>query len=134
MHDLFTHDIKLASILIALGIPSRKSDPVTSTVEFVEGHRKEQFVFWFGVDDAQKSQATEFISAYNACRNWEEYKLPCEHPLYYMKGCLENREVLLNWIRKNVAPMKIIKNGSQTILIGEKASQKTKDKLQKFIQ
>jgi hypothetical protein len=44
-----------------------------------------------------------------------------------MKGVLDNREVLLNWIRKDVPPMRIITHGSKTILIGERTSKKTRD-------
>ncbi len=134
MNDIYIHDIKLAAILDALGIPYRKTDPVTCVIETTDsGHRKEQYTFWFDVSaDGMRDKAKEYIRAYNAARDWHEYTLGQDHPIYYMKAVLENREVRLNWIRKNVAPQKVITVGDKTILIGEKASQRTRDKMKEL--
>lgn len=133
MDNIPTNDIKLAAILIAMGIPTRQSDPVTCVVTNEGGIRKETFTFWFDVSAGKKDEAKKLIDAYQKARNWEEMVLDAEHPLYWMKGALENREVLLHWIRKNVKPMKIIQHGNKTVLIGENASKSLKDKIRKIL-
>ena len=47
MHATPTGDIKLASILVALGAPMRSEDPVTCVVENRNGKDFKQFTFWF---------------------------------------------------------------------------------------
>lgn len=134
MTDIFVTDIKLASILTALGVPTRPSDPVTCEIEERHGVRHEQYKFWFNVDDPKiRDIAKETIDAYCKARNWEEFTLDKEHPIYWMKGALENREVFLGWMRKNVAPLKIIQVGEKTILIGERATRQLKEKMKKLL-
>ena len=125
-----THDIKLASILVAMGIPIRKQDPITCQVVKISGVRKEEFTFWFDVTDPEKeAEVLIVLGAYAKARDWGELVLEKEHPIYWMKGALENREVLLHWIRKNVQPMRVIKIGDKTVLIGERASPILRDKM-----
>jgi hypothetical protein len=123
MDNLPTCDIKLAAILVALGIPIREVDPVTCVVDQERGRRNEVYTFWFDVSGfGLRDKAKQLIEAYKAAREWADFKLDKEHPLYWMKGALENREVLLNWIRKDVKPMQILTAGNKTVLIGEHAS------------
>lgn len=135
MDNIPTNDIKLASILISLGVPLRETDPITCVVSNEAGAgRKEVYTFWFDVSaGGTKALAQEMMSAYAAARDWKEIRLDMEHPLYWMKGVLENRENLLHWIRKKVQPMKIITCGSKTVLIGEHASKSLRDKFRKMI-
>jgi len=123
MDNLPTCDIKLAAILVALGIPIREVDPVTCVVDQERGRRNEVYTFWLDVSGfGLRDKAKQLIEAYKAAREWADFKLDKEHPLYWMKGALENREVLLNWIRKDVRPMQILTAGNKTVLIGEHAS------------
>jgi len=134
MDNIPTNDIKLASILISLGVPLRHTDPITCVASNDAGAgRKEVYTFWFDVSNGKKAQAMETMSAYASARDWKEITLDIEHPLYWMKGVLENRENLLHWIRKKVQPMKIITCGSKTVLIGENASKSLRDKMRKMI-
>jgi hypothetical protein len=134
MTDIFVTDIKLASILVALGVPRRPSDPVTCEIEERHGVRKEQFKFWFGLDNPDhRDTAKEIINAYSKARNWEEFTMDKEHPIYWMKGVLENRECYLGEIRKKVAPIRIIQVGEKTVLIGEHASRELRDKMKKLL-
>lgn len=122
--SLYVTDIKLASILSALGIPKRQSDPVTCIVR--EG--KEQFTFWFDTSDPTKrAEADRYFKAYVAARNWDDSVLGAEHPLYWMKAALENREVYLHWMRSKVAPLTEIQHGSKTVLIGARASKRAQE-------
>jgi hypothetical protein len=50
-----------------------------------------------------------------------------------MKGALENREALLHWMRAKVVPMRIIQHGDKTVLLSERASEKTKAKIKNLI-
>lgn len=124
MNHLFVTDIKLASILSALGIPRRESDPITCMVR--DG--REQYSFWFDVSDPTKrAEAERYFKAYAAARNWDSSVLGEEHPLYWMKAALENREVYLHWMRSKVAPLTEIQHGSKTVLIGAKCSKRSRD-------
>lgn len=134
MDNIPTNDIKLAAILVGLGVPMRESDPITCVIDTEGGIRRETFTFWFDVSaQGKRDEAKKLIDAYQKARGWENMVLDTEHPLYYMKGALENREVLLHWIRKNVKPMKIIQHGNKTVLIGEGASKSLKDKMRKLL-
>ena len=132
---IFVTDIKLAAILLALGIPIRKAEPITCIVSTDNnGNRREAFSFWFDVtDDGLQEKAQEAVTAYAKARDWESFSLPTDHPLYWMKGVLENREVLLGWIRKNVKPLRVIQHGEKTILIGEKASNRLKSRMKTML-
>lgn len=129
-----TRDIKLASILVSLGVPIRQTDPVTCVVDTSNGRRSEVFTFWFDVSaSGMREKAKALVAAYEAARNWTSYTLDNEHPIYWMKGALENREVLLNWIRKDVKPMQILTSGNKTVLIGEHASPELRAKLRAML-
>ncbi len=84
-------------------------------------------------DPDHNATAKETIDAYSKAKNWEEFTLDEDHPLYWMKGVLENREVLLGWMRKDVAPIKVIQHGEKTVLIGERASRELRDKMKKLL-
>jgi hypothetical protein len=124
VNHLFVTDIKLASILIVMGIPYRKSDPITCVVR--DGNK--QYSFWFDISDPTKrAEAERYFKAYAAARNWDHTLLDKEHPLYYMKAALEAREVFLGWMRDKVAPLTEIQHGSKTVLIGAKCSKRSRE-------
>jgi hypothetical protein len=135
MNQIHTADIKLASILSALGIPLRDNDPVTCVTEERDGKKFEQYTFWFDTSDGDISaKAKELVTAYYECgKEWKDSSLDKEHPLFWMKGALENREVFLHWIRNKVVPMRFIKHGEKTVLISARASERTKDRVRKIL-
>jgi hypothetical protein len=134
MNHIYTPDIKLASILAALGIPTRSIDPITCIIEEVNGQRNEKYTFWFDGDGESGAKAKELIKAYYALgKNWDETILDKEHPLYWMKGALDNRETYLHWIRSKVVPMRIIQHGEKTVLLSDRASTATQAKIRKLI-
>lgn len=125
-----TADIRLAAILISLGINTRHNDPVTCVIsKTADGRDNKSYTFWFeivaGGDEERKLMTA--VTTYEKSKDWTDFSLDPENPIYWMKGVLDNREVLLNWIRKDVPPMRIITHGSKTILIGERTSKKTRD-------
>ena len=134
MNHIYTPDIKLASILSALGIPPRGTDPITCIIEEVNGQRNEKYTFWFEGDGEHGAKAKELVKAYYALgKNWDETILDKEHPLYWMKGALDNRETYLHWIRSKVVPMRIIQHGEKTVLLSDRASSSTQAKIRKLI-
>ena len=134
MTDIYVTDMKLAAILVSLGVKRRASDPVTCDITYPNNVKTSQFKFWFECNEPSKEEeAIGFIKAYNKARNWEEFALDKEHPLYWMKGVLENRESYLSEIKHNVQPVKIINVGNKTLLISERASEELKNKFKKLI-
>ena len=132
MHATPTGDIKLASILVALGAPMRSEDPVTCVVENRNGKDFKQFTFWFDTSLPEHQRLIrDTIKAYDAARDWKNLILDKDHPLYWMKGVLENRERLLGWIRDEVQPMKILNVGTKTVLIGANAPKQFKEQIKR---
>lgn len=128
-------DIKLASILISSGVPQRATDPITCEVQYRQpgNQRHEQYTFWFEIEntDEAKKHAEAIINSYLSFVQKWDMSLGEEHPLYYMIGVLQNREVLLHWIRTKVEPLKRTTVGKMDILVSERASPELKAKLRK---
>lgn len=134
MNHIYTSDLKLASILSALGIPLRDVDPVTCVIEEKDGRRDEKYTFWFNGDGEKGAEAKQFVKAYYACgKDWEETILDAEHPLYWMKGALENRETFLHWIRNKAVPMRIVQHGDKTVMLSDRASSAMRQKVRNLI-
>ena len=134
MRTIFVTDISLASILDAYGIPKRDFDPCTREIFTRDGKDVESGKWWFDVtDDAKNDKAHELMGAYSKARNWEEYTLDQEHPLYWMKGVLENRTANLHLYHHGATPMRVIENGDRTIYIGPRISTKDRATLKKML-
>lgn len=145
MHYFFpTKDIKLFSILIGLGIPYRKSDPVTREVQEKNGRPFDQYTFWLDIaDESKRGWCKVYVDAYyKFVETWETTPIfpyvekdeghPLyigNHPLYFGVGFLFNRETTLHWMRTEAEPMKLIKDGNRTVMMSARASQVTKDKI-----
>lgn len=137
-----TKDIKLASILLALGVPYRHEDPVTHEIQDKDGREHHQYTFWFDVADAEKRKTCgHLVEAYmrakglfNASGDPAEYLLDKEHPLYWMMGVLANRETYMHWMRADAEPMRIYQEGNRTVLISSRASQDLKNKVKSQLQ
>ena len=128
--QIFVTDIGLASILDAYGIPKRQPDPITREVRMRDGVETETGKWWFDVtSDDHETKARDLIDAYSKARHWEEYTLDIEHPIYSMKGVLENRIANLHLYHNGATPMQVIESGEKTILIGPRLSQRHKDLL-----
>jgi hypothetical protein len=134
MRTIYVTDISLASILDAYGVPKRQSDPVTREIHHRDGKDIESGKWWFDVTtDADNNKAHELMGAYAKAKNWEEYTLDPEHPLYWMKGVLENRTANLHLFHHGATPMRVIENGDRTIYIGPRISGKDRETLKKMI-
>ena len=134
MRTIFVLDISLASILDAFGVPKRQPDPVTKEVRMRDGIQVESGKWWFDISDDENAEKARWImEAYSAARNWDDYKLDQEHPLYWMKGALENRTANLHLFHHGATPMRIIESGDRTVIIGPRLSQKDRETLKKML-
>ena len=134
MRSIFVLDISLASILDAFGVPKRNPDPVTREIRTRDGQQVESGKWWFDVSEDENAEKAKWImEAYGAARDWEDYQLDPEHPLYWMKGVLENRTANLHLFHHGATPMKVIENGDRTVFIGPRLSQKDRDTLKKML-
>lgn len=134
MRTIFVCDISLASIMNAFGVPRRMPDPITREIRERNGKSVESGKWWFDIsNDEDADRAKWIMDAYNKARDWEEYTLDAEHPLYWMKGVLENRMANLHLFHHGATPMKVIENGDRTVFIGPRLSQSDRDTLKKMI-
>lgn len=134
MRTIYVVDISLASILDACGIPKRECDPITREVHTRDGKDIESGKWWFDVtDDDHNNKAHEIMGAYSKAKDWEEYSLDPEHPIYWMKGVLENRTANLHLFHHGATPMKVIEKGDRTVYIGPRVSRKDRETLKKLL-
>lgn len=134
MRQIYVVDIALASILDAFGIPKRSPDPITREIRTVDGKDREFGKWWYDTtDDEHDRKSREVIEAYSKARNWEEYTLDPEDPLYWMKGALENRNANLHLFHHGATPMKVIEKGDRTVYIGPRVSLKDRETLKKLL-
>lgn len=147
-----TTDLKLAATLCALGVPLRNPDPVTNVLHADTGDR--QFIFWFEADEAQRKLAAQWTEWFAADRvlekdlenilgklkagislNEEDQKilksLP-EHPMYYIKAALENRDRLMGLMHK-ATPLRLIRKNGISVIYADSAPQHIKDKLKSLL-
>lgn len=133
MRHFYTYDLKLATILVTLGVPLRASDPITCVVGRGDGAfsaDKKTYNFWFDTTkEVHNDLVTQVVRAHNAAKSGgvEAVQLDKEHPFFYLRAALDNREVLLGWVREKVVPMRIIEHGDRTLIISDKASARTKE-------
>jgi hypothetical protein len=135
MKSIYVTDIKIASILIAFGVPRRDSDPTTCEIrKGVDGKDRRQYSFWFNVETDEHSEVAErTIADFAAANEWETINRDIEDPLYWMKGVMENRDSLIHEMHNNVEAMRVIEVGEKTIVIGHRASQGLKDKMKSLL-
>ena len=132
--QIFVCDIGLASILDAFGIPKRECDPLTREIRTKDGKETETAKWWYDISDpVAEEKCRDVMEAYRLARDWKEFKFDPEHPLYWMKGVLENRNANLHILKNGATPMRIIEHGDKTIIIGPRISQENKDKLKSMI-
>lgn len=134
MRTIYVVDITLASILDSYGIPKRSFDPVTREIREHDGKDVSSGKWWFDVtDDDVNDKAHMLMGAYSKARNWEEYTLDPEHPLYWMKGFAENRAANLHMFHHGATEMRVIEKGDRTVFIGPRISKKDKETLKKML-
>lgn len=136
MKCYYTADMKLAVALATLGVPLRDSDPVTCHIESdPNGIDRKIYTFWFDTtQDAHGDLLKTIVLANKEVRESpDSCALDIEHPFFYIRAALDNRDVFLRWIKQDVAPMRLLKHGKRTLLIGDRASERTKQLMHKAL-
>lgn len=136
MKSIYVTDIKIASILIAFGVPRRECDPTTCEIrkDLATGKERKQYSFWFDVNADEHSEIAEkTIKDFAAAKDWEVINRNIEDPLYWMKGVMENRDSLIHEMHNNVQAMRVIEVGEKTIVVGHRASQETRNKIKSLL-
>jgi hypothetical protein len=135
MKSIYVTDIKLASILIAFGVPRRECDPTTCEIRRgLDGQDRKQYSFWFDVQlDDHSETAEKTIRDFAAAKEWETLNRDIEDPLYWMKGVMENRDSLIHEMHNNVEVMRVIEIGEKTIVVGHRASKSLKNKMKSLL-
>lgn len=134
MRSIFVLDIALASILDAFGVPKRMPDPITRELRERDGVKVESGKWWFDITEDSNAEKCQWImEAYSAAHDWETMTLDPEHPLYWMKGALENRVANLHLYHHGATPMKVIEQGDRTVYIGPRLSQKDRETLKAML-
>ena len=130
--NYYTYDLNLASILVTLGVPLRKQDPITCVVG---DDKKQTYNFWFDTEQPDHhALVTDIVRAHNAAKtDPKTVQLDLEHPFFYARAALDNRNVLVNWIRNNVEPMNVVTHGDRTLLISTRATERTKGLMMKAL-
>lgn len=132
-HDYYTIDIKLSSILIALGLKRRVHDPITCMVQDKGGKTHDQFTFWIDVaDKADFDKCAKLVDAYYKFTKDGILTLDEDHPIYYMVAAFQNRDRQLDEMRKNVTAMKTVRKGGITMIVPVNPSELLKTKLYKL--
>jgi hypothetical protein len=110
-----TTNLKVAAGASAFGAKLRQVDPVTRCQR---DDGSEQVTFWFSSGDGDMVKS-------DLERNWVDMKSDVESPIRYVRAALENRETLLGLVKRS-QPVKIVKNGSQTLVISANATEAQK--------
>jgi len=113
--------------MLTLGVPLRKEDPITAVIG--DTAAPPRYNFWFDTtEDLDHELTTTLVRANIASKDdISKVNLDIEHPFFYLSAALNNREVLMKWIREKVIPVRVIEHGDRTLIISDRASQKTKD-------
>ena len=111
-----TTNLKVASAVASFGAKPKQLDPVTRTIK---ENGEVQATFWFEAGAGAEAMAVME-------RPWAEMKSDPESPIRYVRAALENRETLLGLVKRVSQPVKIVKNGSQTLVISANATEAQK--------
>lgn len=117
-----TTNIKVAAAVASFGGKPRQTDPVT---RFIKEDGSQQVTFWFQAGEADHVRI-------EMERPWAEMKCDAESPIRYVRAALENRETLLGLVKRS-EPIKVVRNGEQTLIISNKANSEQKKAILRHI-
>jgi hypothetical protein len=118
-----TTNIKVAAAASSFGAKLRSVDPVTRFINESDG--SQQVTFWFQAGEGEEAKR-------EMEKNWGDMSCDSESPIRYVRAALENRETLLGLV-KRAEPIKIIKNGDQTLIVSSRATQEQKKAILRHI-
>ena len=120
----YTANLKVATALVTLGFAPKMPNPITRTIR---SDGRESTVFWFDATNKDGMQADEvFKGMTKGAKDIE--KADPENPINYIRAALQNREVLVDWIRAPPQRVEVEIKGKK-LLIRRDASEEDKKQL-----
>lgn len=124
----YTANLKVATALVTLGFAPKMPNPITRTVR---SDGRESTVFWFDATNKDGMQADEVFRGMTKGAEDIEKTDP-ENPINYIRAALQNREVLVDWIRATPQRVEVEIKGKK-LLIRRDASEEDKKQLIKYL-
>lgn len=124
----YTANLKVATALVTLGFAPKMPNPITRTIR---SDGRESTVFWFDATNKDGMQADEVFKGMTKGAEDIE-KVDPENPINYIRAALQNREVLVDWIRATPQRVEVEIKGKK-LLIRRDASEEDKKRLLKYI-
>lgn len=124
----YTANLKVATALVTLGFAPKMPSPITRTIR---SDGRESTVFWFDATNKDGMQADEVFKGMTKGAEDIEKTDP-ENPINYIRAALQNREVLVDWIRATPQRVEVEIKGKK-LLIRRDASEEDKKRLIKYL-
>ena len=124
----YTANLKVAAALVTLGFAPKMPNPITRTIR---SDGRESTVFWFDATNKDGMQADEVFKGMTKGAEDIEKADP-ENPINYIRAALQNREVLVDWIRATPQRVEVEIKGKK-LLIRRDASEEDKKRLIKYL-
>lgn len=124
----YTANLKVATALVTLGFAPKMPSPITRTIR---SDGRESTVFWFDATNKDGTQADEVFKGMTKGAEDIEKADP-ENPINYIRAALQNREVLVDWIRATPQRVEVEIKGKK-LLIRRDASEEDKKRLIKYL-
>lgn len=124
----YTANLKVATALVTLGFAPKMPNPITRTIR---SDGRESTVFWFDATNKDGMQADEVFKGMTKGAEHIEKTDP-ENPINYIRAALQNREVLVDWIRATPQRVEVEIKGKK-LLIRRDASEEDKKQLIKYL-
>jgi hypothetical protein len=124
----YTANLKVATALVTLGFAPKMPNPITRTIR---SDGRESTVFWFDATNKDGMQADEVFKGMTKGAEDIEKADP-ENPINYIRAALQNREVLVDWIRATPQRVEVEIKGKK-LLIRRDASEEDKKRLIKYL-
>lgn len=124
----YTANLKVATALVTLGFAPKMPSPITRTIR---SDGRESTVFWFDATNKDGMQADAVFKGMTKGAEDIEKADP-ENPINYIRAALQNREVLVDWIRATPQRVEVEIKGKK-LLIRRDASEEDKKRLIKYL-
>lgn len=112
--SIYVRDLKLAACLVTLNIPTRMPNPIERVVK---DNEEINYIYFEDV-----GLAKDYIKAWNSPGDYfdgapKDHPLNnSDHPFWYMRACVRNRDRILDSIKK-ASTIHIVQKNGKTFLV-----------------
>lgn len=128
---LWTTDIELASVLVALHFKLRSSEPITRI--YKDGKQTDTFYFTRTAKNPDFGDIT-VKQVINAWKGEDIDNKPLQSHVEYMRSAFKNRVLMIDCIKTNVKPMIHSKASGWDVFLPLDASPELRRKMQRMIE